>query len=273
MVQENLTNSTPTASRSVSSPPKGKMTFQITGVFDLIGEAFEVYKSKFWKLVGMMLIPVLGAIPLIIVLILFAGLSYLSMDSGSVLTFLNIVLGILGIIGVIIFIIIAISAQAGMYIIIKNEKEFSIKDAFLQGKSMAGQFFLVNVEVGLFVLLWSLLLVIPGIIMAIYYAFATWILVDMGIRGGEAIKKSKELVKEYWWAVFGRLVAIQILLMLITGVPTIFFEETSLELPWYFISQLISFLAAPLVLIYAFKIYSDLKNIKGGISTSTVNKV
>jgi len=269
MAQENLTNSQATA-------PKVKMTYQITGVFDLISKAFEVYKGKFWKFIGIMMIPVLGALPTVIVVGLFVGLNYLSMDSGAVLTFVRVILIILGLIGVVIFAVVSISAQAGLYILIKTDKEISVKEAFLQGKSMAWQFFVVNLLVGVFVLLWSLLLVIPGIIIAIYYSFATWILVDKGDRGINAIKKSKKLIRGYWWAVFGRLLAIQVILMIVNVLPLIIFGGTDNQGSkslLTIVSNLISFLAAPLVLVYAYSIYKDLLNIKGENSIPSKNRI
>lgn len=52
-----------------------------------------------------------------------------------------------------------------------------------------------------------LLLIIPGIIFSIWYAFSYYEVVLGDVRGLEALKKSKELVKGRFWAVLWRLAA------------------------------------------------------------------
>lgn len=268
MKQENLTNSQPASQvGSNTSAPKGKIVYKITGVFDLIGKAFELYKTRFWQLIGIMLVSVLGALPMVVIIGLYIGMDFLPLESGVTLTIINVILGLLMVVAIVILIIVAVSAQAGLYIMIKNEtKELTIKEAFMEGKKYAWRFFVVNLLMGIFVLLWSILLIIPGIIAAIYYTFAPWLLIDKGDTGTGAIKKSKNMVKGYWWAVFGRLVAIQILLMIITGLPSIVFEVMKIaeaQILWGIVSNLISFLAAPLILIYAYYMYKDLMVING----------
>ncbi len=70
-----------------------------------------------------------------------------------------------------------------------------LEDMF-RGFNMFGQSVLLFLATGLFVFLWSLLFVIPGIIKAISYMFAPYILAenpDMPVM--EAIKASKEMTR------------------------------------------------------------------------------
>lgn len=53
-----------------------------------------------------------------------------------------------------------------------------------------------------FVFLWSLLLVVPGIIAALAYSFAIVLVVDEDLEAKEAIKKSKEMMKGHKWDYF-----------------------------------------------------------------------
>lgn len=50
-----------------------------------------------------------------------------------------------------------------------------------------------------------ILLIIPGIIFAIWFSLSYFVLLLEDIRGVEAMKRSKAYVKGKWWAVFGRL--------------------------------------------------------------------
>ncbi|MCX6357433.1 MAG: DUF975 family protein [Candidatus Aureabacteria bacterium] len=55
----------------------------------------------------------------------------------------------------------------------------------------------------LFILLWSLLLIVPGVIAALAYSQAFYILVDNpGLGGLEALRRSKEMMRENKWKLF-----------------------------------------------------------------------
>lgn len=53
----------------------------------------------------------------------------------------------------------------------------------------------------------ALLLIIPGVIWGVYYAFIIQAVVLKGLSGKEALDYSKSLVKGQWWKVFGTLFA------------------------------------------------------------------
>lgn len=59
--------------------------------------------------------------------------------------------------------------------------------------------FALNFLIGLFVTLWSLLFIIPGIIAAISYSMAMLIMVDGEEDAMECIRKSKTMMKGYKW--------------------------------------------------------------------------
>lgn len=80
--------------------------------------------------------------------------------------------------------------------------EFRFDDIFARFHKILkifGLFFMI----GLFTALWSLLLVIPGIIAAFRYAMAPYIMAeDPEVGVMEAIRKSKEMMKGYKWKYF-----------------------------------------------------------------------
>lgn len=68
------------------------------------------------------------------------------------------------------------------------------QDVF-EGFKYFGKTFLLNLLMGIFVLLWSLLLIIPGIIASLSYAMAYYILIDNPhLSSLEAIASSKEMM-------------------------------------------------------------------------------
>ena len=66
-----------------------------------------------------------------------------------------------------------------------------------------GEGFVMRFMSGIFILLWSLLLIIPGIVASFSYAMAPYILYENpGMRPMEAIKASKELMRGNKWRLF-----------------------------------------------------------------------
>ncbi|MBI4369262.1 MAG: hypothetical protein HY547_03420 [Elusimicrobia bacterium] len=74
---------------------------------------------------------------------------------------------------------------------------------------------LVNIFYGVLVLIGFVLLFIPGIWLAVKYSFAPLLLVvEDGATAFTAFGRSNDLVKGHWWAVFLRLLAVGVVVML-----------------------------------------------------------
>lgn len=85
---------------------------------------------------------------------------------------------------------------------IRRGKEMPLTSLF-DGFSMAGKIILLEIVMYIFVCLWSLLLIIPGIIATYRYRFALYNLLenpDIGIM--DAIKMSKEQTRGFKWQLF-----------------------------------------------------------------------
>ena len=98
-------------------------------------------------------------------------------------------------------------------------------------------------------------------------SFAIWALIFEGYESTSALKRSKELVKNYWWAVVGRAIAIGLIfwaIVLIFAVPLFFMNEFSLfAIIWGFVLQITQIVISPIFVIYNYLIFRDLVNIKG----------
>jgi uncharacterized membrane protein len=82
----------------------------------------------------------------------------------------------------------------------KQGPEFTVLfDGFSRFAVALGTYLLI----ALFVFLWSLLLIVPGVIAALSYSLAFYLLVDNeNIGAMDAIKRSKELMNGYKWKLF-----------------------------------------------------------------------
>jgi len=73
----------------------------------------------------------------------------------------------------------------------------------LDGFSVFGRYLLLYVLKGLFIALWSLLLIVPGIIAAYRYRMAEYIMLDHPEYSAmQCIKESKEMMKGRKWSLF-----------------------------------------------------------------------
>lgn len=81
-------------------------------------------------------------------------------------------------------------------------KKVTLGEAFKEvGKHLASYIWL-GIIVVTKVLLWSLLFIVPGIIMAIRYSMAGTVFFAEGKRGNAAVKRSLELTKGAWFSVY-----------------------------------------------------------------------
>ena len=114
-------------------------------------------------------------------------------------------------------------------------------------------FLLVSLLTGLVVGLGFLLLIIPGIIFAIWFVFSVYTVICEDKKGFKALSRSKELVKGYWWPTAKRVFALMII--------TILFSLGSQFIP-YLGQFAYMILFAPFSVIYSYLIYQNLKEIK-----------
>ena len=118
---------------------------------------------------------------------------------------LLIVLTALTVIYVVICLIIGGAMSLGyakFNLALVDHKDARISDLFSQF-SRFGDGFVLNLLTGIFVFLWSLLLVIPGIIAGYRYVMAPYILYENpGMRPMDAIRASKNLMQGNKWRLF-----------------------------------------------------------------------
>lgn len=88
------------------------------------------------------------------------------------------------------------------------KKRFTYAQAIKMAKGNYWKFFGLCLVMGLFLIGLFILLIIPGLIFMIYWAFAAYILFDKKTKITGSLKKSRLLVKGKWWRVFGNILLI-----------------------------------------------------------------
>lgn len=233
---------------------------KISPTMVLIENAWKIYQERFWSFVAMGLVPILGAIPLVVVVLL----SFVKAQGAELI--IKIILGVLGFASSVVLIYVVLAAQAGFILMLKNSGS-KFAEAFKAGRSYVWPLFIVGLLVGILTLLWSILLIIPGIIFAVYYGQAYFALLFEDKKGMSALRRSKELVKNYWWPVVGRtlllglmtwagLIILSLLLNTIKG-NTVMYQAGNVAISF------VRFLLGQFAVIFGYLIFQDLVRIKG----------
>ncbi|MDD4901466.1 MAG: hypothetical protein PHS62_05225 [Patescibacteria group bacterium] len=236
---------------------------KISPTMALIKNAFKIYTERFWSFVGIGLVPILGAIPLILLAVFFF-ISLLIKDKNIALVIAIISL-VLGLAAVIVCVYIACAAQAGFILMLKNSSA-KLGEAFQAGRNYAWPLLVVGLLTNILVLLWSILFIIPGIIFALYYSMGNFVLVVEDKRNMSALKRSKELVQNYWWPVLGRyclIYLIAIIVMMILSWPLNMIKEHSvIFIILSLVVDIFNFLFGQFLVIFSYLIFKDLQQIK-----------
>lgn len=232
--QENIKNETIIAEKVINVSTDKKMD----SISDLLKSTFDLYKKNVWRLVAIVALPILFIILAMLAIIL--GTMFLpSMIAISVMVFLAGVL-----------IIISVWSKSALLFAIKNINEkMSFKQVFERSQKFIWPYFVISVLVGFIILGGLTFLFIPAVILGVMVMFSNFVLIDQNHKDIDALAKSREYIRGYWWQVFARMVVVFLIFMIISTIPLI--------------GNIVSiFFATPFIMIYVFKMYENLKEIK-----------
>jgi hypothetical protein len=171
------------------------------GIGELLSLGWELY-SRHFKAIFFM--TVLFCIPINIIGYLFTVLNPASYTLYLCLQLLPFVCAIIGLLPVIA--VITASNKGALALLSESNEKVSWAACIREAFASWGSGLFVSLIGGLIIAVLSLLLVVPGVIWAVYYTFMLQVVVLKGFGGKEALDYSKALVKGQWWTVFGMLV-------------------------------------------------------------------
>lgn len=154
-------------------------------------------------------------------------------------------------------VVVSLISLSGMIYSLDKQESISVKEMYRRGRHYAASLFWVMLLTGLIVGL-GLLLVVPGLIFVVRYGFAPYSLVCKGLRGMKALQHSRELVRGYWWPVFGRLIIFYIIQVTAMLQATIMLREVHPNAVLIIVQPIVTIFSA----IYYFVIFKELEEIK-----------
>ncbi len=221
----------------------------------LIKESFEIYKKKIKSI--LMLLAIFLAVTIILAVLLGGGL-FLSLllaktSGASADTFKTLVFSPALFLFVLSYTFWVIFIGLSFLILAVKPVETKLKEIFQEAWKKLGQYLWIVVLSCFFITLFSIFLIIPGLIIAVYLTFSSYTLIVEGGKGMNALKRSWALVKGNWWKVFGRV----ILLNIIFGIMFTILNSINESLGTIF-----QYFCIPFSTIFLYLIYLELKKSK-----------
>ena len=232
---------------------------RLPGTRMLLKEAWNDYTDHFWTYIGVSAIPVILAY----ILLVFVAQSQL----GFFVLLIPFAL--------VAFIASIWAHVALIYAVTHTSEGAGIKESLQKTWNKFVSYFWIAIITGIITMGGFMLFVIPGIIFMIWFGFAAIIFINEGDRGFRALMKSRECGRNYWWAVFGRLVltglimlAISLLVGFLLGIVFGVLTKNA-EFLAQILQNFLTILITPFVLLFDLKIYMHLKKFKGQIALDT----
>ena len=140
-------------------------------------------------------------------------------------------------------------------------EKLELKNIIARALRLLPSFFLLALLTGLFVAGGFVLLIVPGIIFAIWSSFSVYILITEGIKGFSALIKSSAYTSNYVLELLGR----SIVIGLITGIPLFSAKigaTGSILIQTPILDSIITGITAPFAICFSFLLFKNLVAIK-----------
>lgn len=222
------------------------MEKNIPGVKDLLKESITIFKQKYQILVPIVALPF--GLNFVFSYALQSGVSF-----GLVTILLMIVLGIFLIISSIWYM------PALVYGLVSDKSFSSFVQCYKDTKNKIWGYIWISILTSAIIAGGMILFIIPGIYFSIAVSFFVFVFIIENINGLNALLRSIEYTKGKWWAIFGRIL---VLLIIMWVLSMIIGAVSSLIFPKIFSSLIITALQiflTPFAIIYNFLIYNNLK--------------
>ncbi|MEW6570666.1 MAG: hypothetical protein AB1390_05770 [Nitrospirota bacterium] len=140
----------------------------------------------------------------------------------------------------------------GSFISAVSDDTLGFKDALERGSQRIGSFIWLFILLGFIITGGFLLFIVPGIIFTVWFMFSQFILASENEKGMNALLKSKEYVRGFWFDVFLRLFLIWLISLVIGFIPVA--------------GPILSIFFIPFMMVFSFLVYQDLRILKSDIA-------
>jgi hypothetical protein len=252
--------------------PQGGIPVKTLG--EILSAAFNIYKANASKL---MLIVAVVVVPLSFISALFTGVVFAGTKhtvAGTEVVVLDRSLGLVlagVLVAAVIGFIISFVLQAA---ILRAAAQATIGDpvdpeeSYRFGFKRLGSVILLSLLVGLAILGGLILLVIPGLIFAVFLSVSIPVLIVENRRGTEAMSRSWNLVKGHFWHALGVILVAAIIAGVISSIIAAIGGDAWF-MQWIF-SSIGAILTAPFTALVSVLLYLDLRARSEALTADTL---
>ncbi|MDQ5901277.1 MAG: hypothetical protein QG600_855 [Patescibacteria group bacterium] len=228
------------------------------GPIALAKEAWEIYTARFWVFAGIFLATILFYVGIFIAAALVGGVIYFA--TGANFQSIPFIISIAILVLVVAVALIYLSAwlQAAWLLSVNGKEKVSFKEILRHARKYIGVMLITGALSSLLVSGGMLLFLLPGILFSIWFSFSQYIIVNENKKNLLALHTSRELVRGRIWGVIWRWIAVYIPVIILSAVSGSLGDQ---QLYIQGFIELLSFLAGPFYIAYAFVMYKHLKSL------------
>lgn len=171
-----------------------------------------------------------------------------------------------------VMMLVNIFAGIAMIKAVADPQSSTVGNTFAVAKRYFVPYVVVAILVGLVTMVGFILLIIPGILFAVWFSFTYYMVLLEEKRGTDAMKASRELVRGHWWGVFGRFLFITLVAIVAGGVVGGFLGAavaTFSEIAGVIVASAIQFVLVPVSVAYGYLMYKDLSTLPAAEEKAT----
>jgi hypothetical protein len=215
--------------------------------FRLFSDSWSLVKQNMFLYVGILVVPML--------LSYAAGLFMPSQNTAIASTAEWLIYLVLLVVSVLASILMTIAFTLAL-----DNPSLQIGQAYRASLGLFWSYLGLSIVMSLILLAGFLLLIIPGIIMSVWFSFATFVLILERSSIKDSLKRSREYVRGRWWGVFGRLIIMSIVAFVFGAI----FGIVASMIPNPALSELVvtlfSLIIMPILIGYIYLMYKDVKS-------------
>lgn len=221
---------------------------------------YAVYWKKFVKLI--FLIIAFAAVPLAGAFIVYAGMSYFYGGHDPQPVFATVITIFLAVFAVIVVMLGLIYYGFSFEILATQlEEQSPVKSTVQIVRHKLHSLVWIHSLTGIIVFAGSFLLIVPGIVFFIYYFVSGYVFLVEGVKGYGALKRSREIVKGYGWAVARRSVLWVYVTFLLYFISTLI--SNFIPLVDALVGTIVGpFILTPLGALFSLGIFYNLRDLK-----------
>ena len=223
----------------------------LVGPVTLLNQSIERYRQLFDKIVGIFAIPFIAWV--LVQVLSLTPLGVLLKPLWLLLAF-----------------IASLLAQLTFFILMTQPRESSPSEAWARTPALILPFIWILILSALITVGGFALFIIPGIILSIWLSQSMYTMIAEDKRGLTALATSWERVSGHWWGVLWRMMVVAFVAIIVSLLVSLIVTSVGNSfLPSFVLNLFQFFVLTPIVGIYSYLLYADLRRLKSEVDVTT----